>query len=303
MRSSLSILCVILVSFTAGCSSKSGDDTAVAAVRTEMQARVDSLERIIAELRDTPERRLLDANALQSAGRTDAAIAAFRSLAERYPESEEAAEGRAVLARIEQERAANLQEAERRQRLRFLALPVERSVDVGDVEATVRGVSIRNQWIFDRYGDRWHYRDARRGSKFVVAELTLSADQNAHNPALPPVVVYRAQDSLLQRVGIAEYHFYAWQDYGSYLGNYSDYGNDFAHTRSIRFSAGLEIEDGDAGQALYVLLGKSGCVSRVYKEYGNPEVYYSEQTCSPPQSLTVDQVAQGFYVIHRVNAG
>lgn len=292
----------VLALLMASCSSEPADDPAVAAVRSEMQAQFDSLSRIIEDLRDTPERRLLDARALLSEGNTDSAEKAYRSLIERYPNSEEAAEGRTVLSRIEGERAVEREAANRRQRLRFLALPVERSIAVGPLDVAVREVSIRNRWIFDRYDDSWHYRDARRGSKYLVAELTLTADAESHNPLLPQVVVFRAEGDLLQRIGVADYEFFAWDDYGSYLGNTADYGNDFAYSRSIRFSAALEVQATDAEGSLYVLVGNSGCVMRSRKEYGSPEVYYSQASCSPPQSLTVDQAAQGFHIIRRLNA-
>lgn len=293
----------VLALLVVGCSSDPEEDPAVVAERAEMQAKIDSLEQVVADLRDTPERRLLDARTHESAGRIDSAEAAYRSLVERYPTSEEAEEGRAVLARLEEERAAERAEAERRQRLQFLALPVERTVEVGPVEVSIRGVSIRDRWIFDRYDNRWHYRDARRGSKYVVAELTVTADADSHNPSLPPVVVYRVDGDRLQRVGVAEYRFYAWRDYGSYLGNYADYSNDFAHSSRIRFTAGIEVPSETTDEPLYVVVGKSGCVRRRSNDYGNPEVYYSESSCSPPQSLTVDQAEQSFEVIQRFNTG
>src|SRR5690606_30440748 len=160
----------------------------------------------------------------------------------------------AAVAAIEEERARARAEAERLRREGFRALPVERNVDLGGTAVTVHSVSLRDRWVSDRYESRWHYRDARRGSTYVLADVTITAE--SHDPQLPPILVYAVDGARLRYVGTLGYEFYRWDDYGSYLGNEADYGNDFSRTPSIRFSAGLEVtEDGVDAEAVFLLVG------------------------------------------------
>ena len=73
--------------------SNSGDDPVLVALRARMDAKVDSLETVITALRDTPERRLLDARALEAAGKTDSAAVSYAALAEKYPEASRGGRG------------------------------------------------------------------------------------------------------------------------------------------------------------------------------------------------------------------
>lgn len=156
----------------------------------------------------------------------------------------------------------------------------------------------------DRYSTgslaSWHYRDAVRGSDFVLADVTVSSP--SHNPMLPAIAVYRLESGSLRHIGQMHYEFYRWRDYGSYLGNYSDYGNDFAHTRAVRFAAGVELPEAALdGAPIFVLASKTGCHVRTESRYGSPEVEYQPQNCSVPDALDVSNAQTDFSAVGLLN--
>ena len=79
----------------------------------------------------------------------------------------------------------------------------------------------------------------------------------------------------MNREGIMEVRFAYWQDYGHYLGNYPDYGNDFAKTSTIRFKLGDEVSKEITAKPYAIVLKKTNGLSRKYDRYKNPPVSYS----------------------------
>lgn len=69
------------------------------------------------------------------------------------------------------------------------------------------------------------------------------------------------------------------QNFGAFLGNYADYGNDFAHTATIRFEVGYEANEQDVKQPVYIFATLQGCNERGYDRFGNPPDSYSS-SCS-----------------------
>lgn len=79
----------------------------------------------------------------------------------------------------------------------------------------------------------------------------------------------------MNREGTMEVRFAYWQDYGHYLGNYPDYGNDFAKTSTIRFKLGDEVSTELTTKPYAIVLKKTNGLSRKYDRYKNPPVSYS----------------------------
>jgi len=291
--------------FTAvGCIACGVPEEEHAAALQRIEALSDSLELVAAEvvvLRDQPAERLSRGTAALAAGERGVALNAFRSLVGKYPASAEAATANLEIARIEREIEAERAEQERRTRLGFKALRANARPDLGAVKLRINSASTRERWIFDRYDNRWHYRDAERGQRHVVVDVTVTAE--GKSPMLPALRVYRVNGEQLRSIGTMRYEFYRWRDYGAYLGNYSDNNNDFAHSESVRFVAGLAIPAASAGNPLFILADKVGCARRVREEFGSPEVKYDSSGCTGGNPLTLETVEQEKVVVAILNGG
>ena len=303
MLKHLMILSVVLL--LAGCVSKS-EHEAVLDELEEIRQQMDICRTTVAELEDLPTNRLARARQAETDGDEGAAEKEFRALVDQYPDSEEAAVAAQALAALERKREERQreeerrkQEEERRRRLGFKALTASNRLEVGVVNVQVRSVEIRNRWVADRYDSRWFYWDARRGSKYIVADVRISSTM--HNPKLPPIFVYRVVGDQLAQVGRMAYKFYKWKNYGTYLGNYADYGNDFAHTETIPFTAALEIDEARIKEPLFVLVGRTPCFQRVHDQYSRPEIRYSPTECEDQDYVTLDGAERGLGVIKIFN--
>lgn len=106
-------------------------------------------------------------------------------------------------------------------------------------------------------------------------------------------------DGELHLLGILGYEFRRWEDYGSYLGNYADYKNDFSHSKTIPFSCGIELPaDKLKNGTIYLALKKSTCFNRTKNKYGNPEVkYVKSNSCNTKSILTVDDFDSDYELI------
>lgn len=129
----------------------------------------------VEELRNTPTERLARARNLQSENNISEAEKEYNELIEKYPDSNESKAAKQILADIEKQREEERiakekeqAEAERKKRLGFKALKIENPVSIDPLTIKINSVNIQKRWTFDRYNSRYHYRDARRGYKYVV---------------------------------------------------------------------------------------------------------------------------------------
>ena len=134
-------------------------------------------------------------------------------------------------------------------------------------------MDVGKRWVFDRYGDRYYYRDADRGSKYITIIADVSSEGN--KPDLPSVDVYTLVDSAFYYLSSLEWKFYRWRDYGAYLGNYADNNNDFAKTETVKFTLGVPIEDHlFEDRDLFFVVGTEDCYFRRYDKFDNPPYSY-----------------------------
>ncbi len=165
----------------------------------------------------------------------------------------------------------------------------------GDLSLKFEKIWKGKRWTFDNYGSRYFFRDAQRGNSHILARVSITSKSN--DPSLPPILVYQMNNGELKLLGTLRYEFRRWEDYGSYLGNYADYGNDFAHSKTIRFSCGVELSNEDLKSGnIYIILKKQGCFNRTKNEYGNPEIAYRKGNCNPKVNLKVDDF-DGDYIL------
>ena len=252
----------------------------------------DALRLEIQELSQTPSALLAGVNG--AVGKRDlvGAQRVLKVLREKYPAAAESASAvkavESLAKSIERERL----EAERIAALGFKALAVGATVDAGPVKVTIGTPSVARTFVFDRYDGSYHYREADRGNQYVRVSMSATAAKGESDPDLPGVALYRTEGDRLRRVNQFSIEFSRWQDYGSYLGNYSDYRNDFAKTATIQFSLGAEVPDEVLKQKpLYLVATRKGCHSRGGAQFRNPPVYYSGSCGALQSSLSINDFA------------
>ena len=147
------------------------------------------------------------------------------------------------------------------------------------------------KWIFDRTGYQYFFRDADKNHKIFSLDITVSA--GSHDPELPSVEAWTVEDGSARRVATFEWRFHRWDDYGSYLGNYHDSGNDFAKSDDVKFTVGQQFSDEDLAGFLIVGVRSDGTHSfrRTYNRRGRPEISYESSDYVPgsaPLAFLVD---------------
>ena len=252
------------------------------------------------ELRNTPQNRLLSAQKLESEGNLINAETEYKKLIEKYPKTEQAKIAEKFIAKVEKDRTAKKQEEERKKRLGFKVIKQKTKIKQGDCILNFSNIKLTNRWIFDRYGNEWRYIAAERGNKHLTFTLSITAESKT--PSLPPIYVYQLIDGKLQYKESVYYKFYRWEDYASYLGNDADYGNDFARTKNIRFSPGVQLVMNDFNKyPTFLMVKKSNCVLRNEDRFANPPVSYSSSNCNYDRSLTVDKAIEDYFTVKIYN--
>src|SRR5690554_4627485 len=251
------------------------------------KAELNSCSAELTEIKNTAENRFNRAEKLLSENNFDGARVEFQGIVENYKGTYDATVASKELEKIDKTIEQQRIDAERKKALGYKILEPASNVRYGSLSLHFERVSIGKRWSFDDYGHEYFLRDAQRGNKHVLARVSITSEVN--DPTLPPILVYNMDNGELNLLGTLGYKFRRWKDYGSYLGNYADYGNDFAHSKTIHFNCGLELsEDSLKSGTVFVVLKKQGCFNRVISNFGNPKVAYSEDSCNPKKILTVE---------------
>ena len=115
----------------------------------------------------------------------------------------------------------------------------------------------------------------------------MSVTSESHDPDIPTLAVYSIKGDKMSLESIMRIEFARWKDYGAYLGNHADYGNDFSKTSTIRFKLGAEVSSEFTKKAYAIVLKKYNGLSRNYNRYDNPPISYRGNMMYP-QYLSVD---------------
>lgn len=245
----------------------------------ELTARVNADAAVINALRDSvimlsypADQRLTKINSLVSSGEYTAAQMELSNLIKLFPESKEAKSAPAIVERINRFIAQKKAEEERIKALGFKALKASTTfkIDYNKVELT--SISIGNTFTFDSYGDRYFYRSADRGNKYITAAMKITSDSK--DPKLPQLAIYKIYGDSMIWEGNFKTEFARWDDYGSYLGNNHDFGNDFAKTSSVRFKIGKEVAEEIVKGAYALIMKKENALNRNYERFDNPPISY-----------------------------
>ena len=199
-------------------------------------------------------------------------------LNKRFPDSPESKEGEKLLNKYYADLKAREIEEKRLAALGFKALKVNSQVSNENTTFKLINTKVSDSWTFDSHGDSYMYTKAEKGDKYVTARVSVTSKDK--DPNLMGVGIYSQQGAKLTLVETMWYKFVRWKDYGTYLGNHTDFNNDFAHTSTIPFTLGASVSSEILKNPIYLVITKEGCHSRGYKRFENPPVYYLPNSCT-----------------------
>ena len=288
------LITLLVVGVLSGCMNSS-NTTELNDLRKENKR----LATMVDSLLKTPENRYNKASKLQAQGNDTLAIDEFKQLVEYYPKSNYADLAKKEIVKIESAIKERKDEEERIKRMGFAAIKASTKIKYDYLTLSFSDIQFKENFIFDSYGDRYHYRGAERGSKYLVVRVSITSE--VKNPSLPRILAYALKDGELINItplGLT-YEFRRWEDYGSYLGNNADYGNDFAHTSTINFNLGSQIEESKfKGFPIYVVMQKAKAFQRNEGRFNNPPVSYKADDYNYKDVLTTQDLSDtGDYVL------
>lgn len=253
----------------------------------------------LTELKNTAENRFIRAKKLLSENNLNGAKTEFQGIIDNFKGTNDASIASKEIAKIDRTIEQKRIEAERKKALGYKILKPTSRVKFGDLSLRFDKIWKGKRWSFDDYGSQYFLRDAQRGNSHIMARVSITSENN--NPSLPAILVYKMDNGELSLLGTLGYKFRRWKDYGSYLGNYADYGNDFAHSKTIPFNCGVELSNDElkAG-TIYVVLKKQGCFNRTKVDYGNPEIAYRQSLCNPKQILKVEDFDNDYVLLKKL---
>lgn len=250
-------------------------------------------------IKNTPQQRVIRAKKYLVENNLAKAKIEFQGIVLNFKGTKDADLANKEIIKIDKTVAKLKTEQERKKALGYKILKQNTRPKFGDLSLTFEKIWKGKRWSFDDYGNQYFLRDAKRGNKHILARVSITSDNN--NPKLPPVSVYKMIDGELKLLGTLNYEFRRWKDYGSYLGNYADYGNNFAHSKTIPFNLGLELsEDLLKSNSIYMVMKNEGCFSREKKNYGNPEIGYSIGQCFMKETLTVEDFDEDYVLLKKM---
>lgn len=300
MKIKLLVLTFGILSFL-GCSDGEAQKQ-LSELKTELEqtkVELNNCSTELTEIKNTAENRFIRAQKLLSENNLEGAKREFKGIINNFQGTKNATNASNEIAKIDKVIEQKRIEVERKKALGFKILEPVSTVKFDDLSLRFEKIWTGKRWSFDDYGSRYKLRDAQRGNKHILARVSISSETK--NPSLPPVLAYQMNNGELELIGTLGYEFRRWKDYGSYLGNYADYGNDFAHSKTIPFNLGLQVPDEKfVGKTIYIVMKKTGCFERKKKNYGNPEIEYSEGICSAKRTLKVEDFDNDYILLKKI---
>ncbi len=259
----------------------------------KLQAEVVALRKQVEELSLTPQLLLARVNEALVADKTVEARQASDTLDKRFADSAQAKAAKAALTKYEAAVAEREAQAKALEARGFYALQPQSAPTISGVTVRVESLQLGKRWQFDAQSDESYYRDAERGERFVLMRSTVQSTDK--NPKLPDVGVYRIDGKKMTLLALMSYEFRRWSSYGTFIGLYHDFKNDFAHTPAVPFNAAARVSDEDASKPFAVVVTGELCHERGSKS-GQPEVVYRRLvSCASKTDLEVDDFAKGGY--------
>lgn len=252
---------------------------------------IDGLQARNAELRDTiamvsypASQRLVKAKEAIKDNNLAEATKELDGIIAYFPNSEEAEAVNALRKQIENIREQQRIEAERIEALGFKAIKPKTVVKIDYNTVNLSNISVGNRFVFDSYDDRYFYRDADRGNKYVTMSMSVKSDSK--NPRIPQLAIYRINGKTMRLIDTFTTEYARWSDYGCYLGNYHDSRNDFSKVSTVQFKLGTQVESEILNKPYAIVIKNENVLTEQYDRFKNPPQYWTgyasyKQTLSP----------------------
>lgn len=283
------------------------DNNAIKQEIVQLKNQVDSLVQVnnsqaslIASMRDSitvlsypADQRLSTINKLISDELFDKARLEISNLKKIFPNSKEASNIDQLLVKVNNLEKKKEAEIQRIKALGFKAIKPETSITI-DYNKVAFSITTSNVFTFDSYGATYFYRDADRGYKYVTGTMTVTS--SSKYPDIPEPQLYEIVGDKMVKSSSFDTRFARWSDYGSYLGNYHDSGNDFRKTSTIRFKVGAHIDAEIINKKpVAVVLKHENILSREENDINNPPVSYTGGYGKYPSELRLEDFTKGDY--------
>lgn len=275
------------------------NDTGAKDELEQLKKENQELKETIELLKYPASDRLISVKKLISENKFNEALKEIEDLQNLFPKSKEASETDDLTTIITEKKEKVEKEEERIKALGFKALKVESSIQVDYNKISIGNFSTAQTFTFDSYDNTYHLYTADRGNKYLSSRISITSTDK--DPKLPMFYLYRIKGDKLEYITNFDLRFARWRDYGTYLGNYTDNGNDFSKTATIPFKIGVEVSDEVLKEPLVILLKKENCMTREYDRFGNPPVSYSNSGCETPKTLTIVDINNNYSVINFYN--
>jgi len=272
-------------------------------IQSELKETKNKLAKCSSELLDiknTPEQRIIRAKKFFANNKLLKAKNEYQGIINNYKGIDEVNIAQKEIVKINQIIKKKQIAEERKKALGFKILKPTSNVKLKNISLRIEKIWFGKNWIFNAYDDEYRYSSAERGSKYVLARISISSKIN--NPSLPPILVYQLINGKLHLLGTLQYRFRRWENYGSYLGNYTDYGNSFAHSKTIPFNLGLELSNKHLkNKVIFIVLKKTNCFIRHYEEFHTPQIKYIKKGCKPKKILKVKDFDKNYVLLKIFN--
>ncbi|VVO17129.1 hypothetical protein [Pseudomonas fluorescens] len=256
--------------------------------------RVKELESENLQLKQSPHLLLVNVREAIAHKNESDVSAAVDALRNKYPDSPESALATKLLNNLVSERETKEKELARLAASGFKGIPVKNTFIGTSTSVNLLSAKLGGRWQYNDHGDEYEYRNAERGAQYVTAQVTYSSKEK--DPSLMAMAVYAPRDGKLKRLGEMGFEFVKWESYATFLGNYHDSGNDFAHSEKIRFSMGVQVQNEEVVKPLYIIAARKECANRREDRFGNPPVKYVTYSCQAlPSELNLNDFSSGEY--------
>lgn len=156
----------------------------------------------------------------------------------------------------------------------------KKSVDIGDATLKIMNSIKGRKWRFDRYPPgRWYERESDKDAQYIYIDYEITS--KAKTVKLPALMAFSICDTF-DFIGVLGTEFFKWEDFGSYLGNYHDSGNDFSKRDTVKFTSGIEVSNETLKTSTVLIAAlKEPCLVQRNKRFRKPPLYFAEQGCVP----------------------
>lgn len=301
------ILLAIIVLLLQSCSQINKNETAtrIAEIEKLYQDSINALRQELSNanakietLSYPADQRFAHIVELFNSGDYDGVKKEVSELTQVFPFAKEIEKSNDFLKKIEAIEIAKKAEEERIKALGFKAIPEKLTIDIDYNKVTFSNISVSSRFTFDSYGDRYYYRDADRGTKYVSMQMSVTS--TSHDPLLPQLALYRISGDKMVIEGKFTTEYARWKDYGAYLGNYHDSTNDFSKVSTVRFKLGLQVSNEVLEKPYAIVLMKENALIMTYNRYDNPPQSYSG-SANYPSMLSLEDFSDKYVIIKKYN--